>query len=76
MRDEIQNLFNDFETDTLCVADLGIVCHGTLVTHIHRDEKGDVQIWAGDMDNDKYAEELILNRDEWKLVMSEVLDNL
>ena len=68
-KDEIDELFEEYDTDTISVSDFQIVCQGTLVDNIHRDENGKISIWAGNPDTDKYAEELLPNKKEKRQIL-------
>lgn len=69
------DLFADFDTDTICVSDFGIINGGVCVDYIHKTESGIVQFWAGNPDTDEYAQELVLNKAETRRVIEEILEN-
>lgn len=73
---ELLELFKELDTDTLSVADCGIVCNGSLVTHIHKDTNGDLQIWAGDPNEDKHSEQLFVSPTEQETIYSEIVNQL
>ena len=58
----IDELFDKYDTDTISVSDFRITYQGILIDYIHRDNDGEISIWSGNPDNDKYAEELLPNR--------------
>ena len=66
---EIVELFNEYDTDTIQVSDFRIVFQGTLVDYIHKDENGKISIWAGNPDTDKYAEELLPSKEEKRQIL-------
>ena len=68
----IYNLFEEYETDTLSVSQFGIVVRGTCVDYLHLNKQGEIEIWAGNPDNDKYAEELLLTKSERDYIFDEV----
>lgn len=70
---EILDLFEEYDTDVICVSDFGIQVLGTTVTHIKKDGNT-LSIWTGAPDS-KYAEELILNNMDKHLVLEEILEN-
>ena len=72
----INELFDDFGTDTIRVSDFGIIVNGAELTHIHRTDEGDVQLWAGNPDTDKFAEELIVCKEEKREILEDILDNM
>ena len=71
---DILDLFNEFDTNTICVSDFGIITNGIRVDHIRKTKNGKIQIWAGHPD-EKYAEELVLNRAERKRILEEIVEN-
>jgi len=73
---EINELFNDFDTNTLCVSDFNIVVRGTRVDNIVKTDSGSIQIWAGNPLTDKNAEELVLSPLEKKDVFDQIIDNM
>lgn len=73
--DSIYDIFDEFNTNTITVADFGIITNGVLVTHVCLGKDNNVEIWAGNPDNDKYAEELVLSRAERRRVFEEILKN-
>lgn len=56
---EMDELFDEYDTDTISVSDFGITYQGTAVDYIHRGNDGRISIWSGNPDTDKYAEELL-----------------
>lgn len=76
MKSEIYELFEEFGTNTITVSDFRIIADGCLVNNIHLADNGDVQIWSGNPDTDKYAEELMLSNAERRRVFEEVLENI
>ena len=68
-KNEIDELFNEYDTDTIQVSDFRIVFQGTLVDNIHRDENGKISLWAGNPDIDKYAEELLPSKEEKRQIL-------
>jgi len=71
--EEIFDVFREYDTDTLVVTDFGITADGMLVTHIHNNG-GKVEIWCGNPDEDKFAEELILSKSERERIFEEICD--
>lgn len=71
---EIYDLFDEFDTNVLSVSDFGIITNGVLVTHVCLTDDNEVQIWAGNPE-DKYAEELVLNKAERKRILEEIVEN-
>ena len=60
----------------IVVSDLGIKVQGSLLTHIfYKEEYGTLQFFAGDMVNDKDAEEVFPNEEEMETIYAEIADN-
>ena len=59
---DLDALFDEYDTNTISVSDFDIVIKGTRVDYIHKEDNGDISIWAGNPDTDKYAEELLLDK--------------
>ena len=76
MKSEIYELFEELGTSTITVSDFRIIADGCLVSDIHLADNGDIQIWAGNPETDKYAEELMLSGAERRRVFEEVLENI
>ena len=76
MKSEIYELFEEFDTNTITVSDFRIIANGCLVSNIHLTDNGEIQIWAGNPDTDKCAEELMLSSAERRRVLEEVLENI
>lgn len=61
---------------SIIVSDLGIKAQGNLLTHILYNEDSDIlQFFAGDMVNDKYAEEIFPTEEEFEEIFAQVTDN-
>ena len=61
---------------SIIVSDLGIKAQGNLLTHIFYNEDSDIlQFFAGDMVNDKYAEEIFPTEEEFEEIFAQVTDN-
>ena len=75
---KIHNLISIVEDygGLIVVSDLGIKVQGSLLTHIFYNENTDtLQFFAGDMVNDKYAEEIFPNEEEMETIYAEIADN-
>lgn len=68
-KEKIYELFDEFDTDTLSVSDFDIQFQGIRVDNIHRDENGNISIWAGNPDTDKYSEELLPCKEEKRQIL-------
>ena len=75
---KIHNLISIVEDydGLIVVSDLGIKVQGSLLTHIFYNESYDrLQFFAGDMVNDKNAEEVFPNEEEMETIYAEIADN-
>ena len=75
---KIHNLISIVEDygGLIVVSDLGIKAQGSLLTHIFYNEDTDtLQFFAGDMVNDKNAEEVFPNEEEMETIYAEITDN-
>lgn len=72
----INELFDDFGSNNIRVSDFGVIVNGAELTHIYRTNDGDVQLWAGNPDTDKFAEELIVSKERKREILEEILDNM
>ena len=77
-KDKIRNLISIVEDygGLIVVSDLGIKVQGSLLTHIfYKEEYDTLQFFAGDMVNDKDAEEVFPNEEEMETIYTEIADN-
>lgn len=68
---DFDELFDEYETDTIAVGDFNVLFQGALVQCIHRDCDGNVSIWSGDPD-DKFSEELLPSKAEKKEILETI----
>lgn len=71
---EISELFDEFDSDVVCVKDFGIVRNQALITHLALNDNGEVTLWSGHPEDDKHAVEIILPKEERRLVFEEILE--
>lgn len=71
---EILELFDYYDSDVICVEDFNIVREQSLITHIALNDKGEVTLWSGNPEEDKHAVEIILSKEERRLVFEEILE--
>jgi len=71
----INEIFEEYDTNIVCVSDLGIQYRGARVDYITQDEHGSVQIWGGHPD-DKYSEEFLPTKEERKLIYEQILEEM
>lgn len=77
MEQEIRELFNEFDTDTLEVSGLEIDFHGTYVDFLILDPNGKILIWAGSHpsdEDDMNGEELLPTDSERESIYKQVID--
>ena len=72
----MQDLFNEFECDFICVTDLGIIIQGARLDYIEKDKFGKVHFWAGNPETDKNAEEFVMDKEEEKAVCKIILEEM
>jgi len=73
---EISELFDEFDTNIVIVSDFRIIANGMLVDCVIKNESnGEIEIWAGNPQEDDNAEQIILDREERKRVFEEILEN-
>ena len=75
---KINNLISIVEDygGLIVASDLGIKVQGSLLTHIfYKEEYDALQFFAGDMANDKDAEEVFPNEEEMETIYAEITDN-
>ena len=71
---EIFELFDLFDSNIICVEDFNIVREQLLITHIALNDKGEATLWSGNPEADKNAVEIILPKEERRLVFEEILE--
>ena len=72
----ISELFDEFGTNIVIVSDFRIIANGMLVDCVIKNETtNEIEIWAGNPQEDDYAEQIILDREERKRVFEEILEN-
>ena len=77
-KDKMRNLISIVEDygGLIVVSDLGIKVQGSLLTHIfYKEEYDTLQFFAGDMVNDKDAEEVFPNEEEMETIFAVIIDN-
>ena len=73
---DILELFDYFDSDVICVKDFGIVREESLITHLALNDKGEVTLWSGNPEEDKHSVEIILSKEEKRLVFEEILESI
>lgn len=72
----IQDLFIEYDSDFICITDLGIIYRGARIDYIVKDEFGKVHFWAGNPETDKYAEEIILDKHDERVICEQILEEM
>lgn len=73
---DIYDLFDEFDADSICVSDFGILFRGARVDNIVRTNDGEIKIYGGDPTHeDGFFEEFLPNKEEKKLILEEILEN-
>ena len=72
----MQDLFNEYECNLICVTDLDIIIQGARLDYIEKDEFGKVHFWAGNPETDKYAEKFVMGKEEEKAVCEIILEEM
>lgn len=65
------DLFNDYESDIICVQDLGLHWNGALITHIAEDDDNQVTFWSGDPE-DKFSHQLAIPENDGKVYLEDI----
>ena len=77
LESEVEELFNEHNTDVLSVVDFGIKHDGALITHVTKTENGSLQFWSGNPETDKDAAEIVIsNYDEKREAVLMILSYL
>lgn len=69
------NIVDEYD-GSIIVTDLDIKVQGNLLTHIMYNEDSNIlQFFAGDMEEDEYAEEVFPTEEEMETIYEEITDN-
>lgn len=75
LKSQVKEIMSDFDSNCITIACCDYKVNGTLLTHCYYDEANDKFIFtSGDMENDKHAEEIILNEKQTKEVLESILE--
>ena len=73
--EQVKEIMADFDADSLTIKCCDYKVNGALLTHCYYDEANDKFIFtSGDMENDKHAEEIILNEEQTKEVLESIVE--
>ena len=53
-------LFDEFYSDVICIEGLGLKYKGDAITHIAKDDDGQVTFWSGEP-SDMFSEQILLD---------------
>ena len=53
-------LFGEFYSDVICIEGLGLKYKGAAITHIAKDDDGQVTFWSGEP-SDMFSEQILLD---------------
>ena len=53
-------LFDEFYSDVICIEGLGLKYKGAAITHIAKDDNGQVTFWSGEP-SDMFSEQILLD---------------
>ena len=65
------DLFNDYESDIICVQDLGLHRNGALIAHIAANDDNQVTFWSGDPE-DKFSHQLAIPENDCKEYLEDI----
>lgn len=65
------DLFNDYESDIICVQDLCLHWNGALITHIAEDDDNQVTFWSGNPE-DKFSHQLVIPENDGKEYLEDI----
>ena len=72
---QVKEIMADFDINSLTIECCDYKANGALLTHCYYDEVNDKFIFtSGDMENDKHAEEIILNEEQTREVLESIIE--
>ena len=75
VKNQVKEIMDDFDTNSLPIKCCDYNVNGALLTHCYYDEENDKFIFtSGDMENDKHAEEIILDEEQTKEVLESIVE--
>lgn len=75
LKNQVKEIMADFDSNSLTIECCDYKVNGTMLTHCYYDEANDKFIFtSGDMENDKHAEEIILNEEQEKEVLESIVE--
>lgn len=73
---ELNEMFKEYETNTIPISDFDITYRGTRIDYVHKNDDGTISFWAGNLDTDKDAEELLPYEDEVNSLIRDIVSFL
>ncbi len=75
LKKQVKEIMADFDSNCITIECCDYKVNGALLTHCYYDEVNDKFIFtSGDMENDKHAEEIILNEEQTKEVLESIVE--
>jgi hypothetical protein len=70
----MNELFKEFG-ENIAVGDFGITYNGALITNV-LNSNGKIEFWCGNPQTDKYAEQVLPNKETQDLIIDEIVELL
>ena len=75
LKKQVKEIMADFEGNSLEIECCDCKINGAMLTHCYYDDVSDNFIFtSGDMEEDKFAEEIILNKEQTKEVLESIVE--
>ena len=75
LKNQVKEIMSDFDSNCITIECCDCKVNGTMLTHCYYDEANDKFIFtSGDMENDDFAEEIILNEEQEKEVLEGIIE--
>ena len=75
LKNQVKEIMSDFDSNCITIECCDCKVNGTMLTHCYYDEANDKFIFtSGDMENDDFAEEIILNEEQTREVLESIVE--
>ena len=64
-------LFDEFYSDVICIEGLGLKYKGAAITHIAKDDDGQVTFWSGEP-SDMFSEQILLDTQTERYYLNDI----